>query len=51
MVVMLNVNYPDPKGSGLVARWHYCPHYYYKPIDTRLVLQQLVVGEATEAKH
>ena len=45
------VNYLDPKRLGLVTHWCIHPHGYYKPIDTRLVPQQLAVEEAIGAKH
>ena len=41
----------QPKRQEFVARWHHCPHYYYKPIDAWLVHQQLAAGKATGAKH
>ena len=40
------VNYPPPKGSGLVNHRSHLHSFYYKPIDTWLVLQQLAVEEA-----
>lgn len=49
--VKLCVNYPPPKGSGLVNRRSLLHSVYYKPIDTWLVPQQLAVEEATGVLH
>ena len=40
------VNYPPPKGSGLVNHRSLLHSVYYKPIDTWLVPAQLAVREA-----